>query len=308
VKGPHVTWPGRPALTAAAVTVALVAALLLVTHPARAARTESPASSAASSGVSAPQALRAPTAVSRVVSSTGSAFWANLGVEQLAHPGSPARRARLLLGVMRGQRATVAMLAETTGRQARALRREARGGYAVVAARRHGETNAVVFSTHAYRLLRVVRFRTFGYHGRRVPAAIAVLRDRSTGARIGALAVHHPASNTRRGTQARWQRASWRRELRVLHGLRSAYDGRISMFLGGDFNQRSTCRLVDRTGLVSPVGTVSSCPTARTRIDQLFADTSVTFSDYRAIRHGPARRATDHAGMYATSFSVRQPR
>ena len=152
-----------------------------------------------------------------------------------------------------------------------------------------------------------MRLRSSGYRGRPVPVAIAVLRDRATGARIGALAVHHPASNTGRGTQGRWQRASWRREQRALAQVRSAYDGRISTFLGGDFNQRATCRLIARTGMVSPGGTVSSCPTARTRIDQLFADSSVGFGDYRMIRGGGARRATDHAGMYATAFQLSQP-
>ncbi|GAA1945469.1 hypothetical protein GCM10009798_00510 [Nocardioides panacihumi] len=293
MKGHRVTSPGRRLLTAT-----LLAALLLVARPAGAELSDArPAA-----GQTADMAVT-PTRLS----ASGTAFWANVGVEHLAHAGSAARQARLVLGVMRSAHASIGLLAESNGRQVRALRRASHGGLGVVPGRQTGETNAVVYDAHVYRLERVVRLRSFGYRGRPVPVAVAVLRDRASGVRIGALAVHHPASNTRRGAQGRWQQASWRRELGALGRLRSAYGGRISTFLGGDFNQRATCRLVARTGMVSPVGTVASCPTARTRIDQLFADPSVTFSDYRMIRGGAARRATDHAGMYATGFELSQP-
>lgn len=248
----------------------------------------------------------ATTTSSSGTSSSGVVFWANAGVEKLAHPRSPAHRARVLLGVMRRNGATIGLLAETSAAQLRALRRAAGTSYDVVPGLPRGETNAVVFDTRAYRLERVVRFRSVTYHGRPVREAVAVLRDRATGARIGAVAVHHPASNTRRGTQGRWQRIAWRTELRVLDGLRASYDGGLSTFLGGDFNQRATCRLVARTGLVSPVGTVSSCPTARPRIDQVFADRSVTFTRYRTISRRAAR-ATDHPGVYAAGFRLSQP-
>jgi hypothetical protein len=94
--------------------------------------------------------------------------------------------------------------------------------------------------------------------------------------------------------------------MRALRRLRAAYHGRISTFLGGDFNDGSTCRLVRRTGLVSPVGTVSSCPTARTRIDQVFADRTVTFSDYRGMTEG-GKQVTDHARICSAAVTVRQP-
>ena len=288
----------RLVLTATTLGATALGALLLVAPPA----------GAELSGTRPAAGQTADTAPTpRRLSASGTAFWANLGVEQLAHPGSAARQARLVLGVMRSAHASIGLLAESNGRELRALRRASHGGLGVVPGRQRGETNAVAYDTRAYRLERVVRLRSFGYRGRSVPVAIAVLRDRATGARIGALAVHHPASNTDRGVQGRWQRASWRRELLALRRLRSAYGGRISTFLGGDFNERATCRLVARTGLVSPVGTVSSCPTARTRIDQLFADPSAGFSDYRMIRGGVVRRATDHAGMYATAFELSQP-
>jgi endonuclease/exonuclease/phosphatase (EEP) superfamily protein YafD len=214
--------------------------------------------------------------------------------------------ARLLLGVMRREHATLGLLAESTGGQARAFRRASGGTFGAVPGRRRGETNAVVYDTRSYRLERVTRLRSFSYRGRRMPLVIAVLRDRETGARIGAMAVHHPSSHTDRGTQDRWQRSAWRRELRALRRLRAAYDGRISTFLGGDFNDSSTCRMVARTGMVSPLATVSSCPTARTRIDQVFADRTVTFSGYHPIIRGIARM-TDHPGVYAATFALRQP-
>ncbi|MDH2413419.1 hypothetical protein [Nocardioides sp. CER19] len=239
--------------------------------------------------------------------STGAAFWANVGTDHLAHPGSAVHRARILLRALRTQHATLAMFAEASTRQVRALRRVGGSAYGIVPGRGRGETSAVVYDTRAYRLERTVRLWSVTYHGRRVPENVAILRDRATGARIAALAVHHPSSHTHRGGQGRWQRIAWQREMRVLRGLQASYDGRLSLFLGGDFNQRSTCRLVRQNGLVSPIGTVSSCPTARPRIDQLFSDPTVRFSGYRAIRHGQALRATDHTGVYTTAFGLRQP-
>ena len=281
----------RPVKTVAAL-LALLAALTIPPVPAGA----SPAPTASSARTSA-----------RTVSSAGRVFWANAGVEHLRRHGGPARRARVVASIMRDVDATIGLLAETTAAQVRALRRVSGGRFGVVPGRRRGETNAVVYDTTAYRLERTVRVRSFTYHGRRVPVAVAVLRDRSTGTRIAALAVHHPAGNTHRGGQGRWQRRAWHQELGALARIRAAYAGRVSTFLGGDFNEQRTCRHVARTGMVSPLGTVSSCPTARTRIDQLFADPTVAFTGYRAIRRGPARRVTDHAAVYVASFRLRQP-
>jgi hypothetical protein len=279
-------------------TVAALAALLVPVGPSGAMEPDAATASARPAAAAEPAAER---------SSSGAAFWANAGIEHLRRPGSAAHRARILLGAMRAQHATLAMFAETTTRQVRAFRRLGGGAFAAVPGRRRGETSAVVYDTRAYRLERTVPLRSVTYHGRRVPETVAILLDRSTGARVAALAVHHPSSRTHRGAQGRWQKLAWQREMTVLRGLQSSYDGRLSIFLGGDFNQRETCRLVRQRGLVSPIGTVSSCPTARPRIDQLFSDPTVSFSGYRAILHGRALRATDHTGVYATAFRLRQP-
>lgn len=238
---------------------------------------------------------------------SGTVFWANVGVDHLRHPRPAAARARVVVGLMGSSHATLGLLAEASGPQVRALRRTAGGTLGVVTGSARSAATVVVYDTRAFRLDRTVRFRTVGYRGRPVRVPLVVLSDRATGARVAALAVHHPASNTPRGSQGRWQRVAWRRELGALRRLSAAYDGRISLFLGGDFNERSTCRLVARTGLVSPIGTVSSCPIARTRIDQLFADPTVRFDRYRTIRGGGARQATDHAAVYSVAFTLRQP-
>jgi hypothetical protein len=310
MKGIPVHVLGRTVLTAAAITAAVATLLASQTTAQTAAQTaaETTTGTAAQTAVAATtaRAVSVQTTAHRERISSGGVFWANAGAEHQARPLSPAKRARLLLGVMRRQHATLGLLAESTGGQARAIRRASRGTFGAVPGRRRGETNAVVYDTRSYRLERVVRLRSFSYHGRRMPLVVAVLRDRSTGARIGAMAVHHPSSETHRGAQDRWQRSAWRRETRALRRLRAAYHGRISTYLGGDFNDSSTCRMVARTGMVSPVATVSSCPTARTRIDQVFADRTVTFSDYRAMTRGIGRM-TDHAGIYAATFTLRQP-
>jgi hypothetical protein len=290
---------GRSVLVAA-----VLAALLCITRPTGATgpATRRPEATQASAvtPVARPDAPDQGTA-------SGSVLWANVGVGHLAHPRPAAERARMVVDLLRDAHATIGLLAEAPAPALRELRSAARGSYGIVSGARRGETSVVLYDTRTYRLDRTVRFRTFGYRGRLVPAPLAVLTDRATGTRIAAMAVHHPANNTRRGSQGRWQRAAWRRELHALQRLRATYAGRISTFLGGDFNERSTCELVARTGLVSPVGTVSSCPTARTRIDQLFADPTVHFDGYHAITSGTARLVTDHAGVYSAVFALRQP-
>ncbi|MFT4286525.1 hypothetical protein [Nocardioides sp.] len=239
--------------------------------------------------------------------SQGVFFWANVAADngrQIKRRFTGPQRVRMMLDVIEQEHVSLGALAELGEQQARAFR--AVGSPYALLPGRVGLTNAVFYDTRVYDVERTYRFRSFFYDGSRAPVPVAVLHERATGARIAAMAVRHPANTRAQGNQRRWRAAATRRELREIRRLRSQYDGRVTVFIAGDFNQRGTCALAARTGLASPLVSDSGCHAARSRIDQLFADRSVTFTSYRVLRQ-PARHLTNHAGVYTAAFDATQP-
>lgn len=255
-------------------------------------------------------AAAAPAPTARELPAEGRFFWANAWAAHETsgdRPGlSGPRRMRLMLDVIRRRHASLGALAEVETPQVAAFRRFG-GDYAIVRGGHRGETNAVFYDARRYRPERVTRFWSYFYEGRRVAVPVVVLRDRGTGARIVVMAVRNPANTPHHPHQSRWRRAAVRREAQEVRRLQARYDGRVSVLVGGDFNQREPCRLAARTGLVSAIATVSGCSRVRTRIDQAFADTSVRFTSYAAVVGRRVSRITDHHAVYVAGFTLRQP-
>jgi endonuclease/exonuclease/phosphatase (EEP) superfamily protein YafD len=130
----------------------------------------------------------------------------------------------------------------------------------------------------------------------RVP--VAVVRDRADGRLLAAIAVHNPRD--------RWNARAYARQMGEVRRLRTAYGGRISIFVAGDFNSGgwAACRS-HRTRLFSAGHRRcdGSAP-----IDQLLVDRHVRIRSYRRMDGERIDRITDHPAVYRATFSISSTR
>ena len=229
---------------------------------------------------------------------TGTFFWANAWAAHHTAPhgpsSGPARMRRLVRLIDRGH-VGLGALAEVERSQVTAFRRSAPSHRMLTGGR--GDTTGVFWDAEEYDLVEAYRFRSFTYGGRGLRVPVAVLRDRRTDRRLAVIAVHNPRD--------RWRDRALGRELQEVRRLRRRYDGRVSVLVAGDFNDRAAvaCR-ARRAGLYS-VGN-RSCR-HHSPIDQLLVDRDVRTSGYRSIRGGRAGRVTDHPAVYRTDFTIGVP-
>ncbi|MDH2413420.1 endonuclease/exonuclease/phosphatase family protein [Nocardioides sp. CER19] len=226
---------------------------------------------------------------------TGTFFWANAwAAHHTAARGASSGPQRMRRLVRLVERADIGLgaLAEVEHSQVVAFRRAAPTYQLLTGGR--GNTVGVFWDTTAYDLVQSYRFRGFSYGGRRVRLPVAVLRDHASSDLLALIAVHNPRD--------RWRDSALRRELQEVRNVRRAYDGRVAVFVAGDFNAGDSvaCR-AHRAGLVSVAQRRcrGSAP-----IDQLLVDRAVRIRGYRPLSGRRVGRITDHPAVYRARFTL----
>jgi alpha-tubulin suppressor-like RCC1 family protein/endonuclease/exonuclease/phosphatase family metal-dependent hydrolase len=191
--------------------------------------------------------------------------------------------------------ATVVGLQEASAGQLQGILDATGGTYASFQTPAQGDRgveSSIIWDTRVWQATetRIVRIP---FISRTLPRPVVRLRDIATGREIYVFDVHNAPWDYqgKRNVQVR-------QEIGVIQELEASG---LPVFFVGDMNEKRTvfCKVVGKTGLVSPLGgsaSASTChpPTKTMRVDWIFGSETASYGGYQTNRNALVRLSTDH--------------
>ncbi len=223
---------------------------------------------------------------------------------------SGTARMKGAIAYLRKHHVSLAGFQELEGKQATAFRQRTHGSWGLVGApsrsgKRTDNRNAIGFAKSEFSMLKRTYIPITYFHGNRVNVPLVQLRSKTNGKAFWILNTHNPADV--HGAAGKWRAISVRRELKLIHRLRS--QGQTVLFTG-DMNAKRDffCRATRSGTLHSASGgsTGKRCRyPSKNGIDWLLGTRDVRFARWRADTTTRSRGISDHPMVVARATVTR---